>query len=93
MAPGTSSGIRSDSDLHTFGCEFKSWLHESAIAVGPLSLDCLRETVAEHDLASRMRFRHRVVRVSWDSGRSRWTLTVERGDDTGGVETVTMTAS
>lgn len=34
-------GIRSDSDLHTFGYEFKPWRHEHAIADAPLILDYL----------------------------------------------------
>ncbi|WP_285199484.1 NAD(P)-binding protein, partial [Klebsiella pneumoniae] len=37
-------GIRSDSDLHTFGYEFKPWTHEKSIADAHLILDYIRET-------------------------------------------------
>src|SRR3569623_1893622 len=43
-------GIRSDSDLHTFAYEFKSWRDEKAIADAPLILDYLKETVEEYGL-------------------------------------------
>src|SRR3954470_6461205 len=41
-------GIRSDSDLHTFGYEFKPWRHEAAIADAHLIKDYLQETVEEN---------------------------------------------
>lgn len=40
-------GIRSDSDLHTFGYEFKPWLDPQAIADAPRIVDYLREAVAD----------------------------------------------
>lgn len=40
-------GIRSDSDLHTLGFEFKPWTAESAIADGPSIMAYFRETVEE----------------------------------------------
>ena len=39
-------GIRSDSDLHTFGYEFRPWRSENAIADGEEILDYVRETAA-----------------------------------------------
>ena len=78
-------GIRSDSDLHTFGYEFKPWRHENAIADAPLILDYLKETVAENDLEQDIRLRHRVTGAEWSSQESRWTLTVEVRDADGTV--------
>ena len=65
-------GIRSDSDLHTFGYEFKPWRHEHAIADAPLILDYLKETVDENDLTRLIRLRHRVLAADFDSSSSRW---------------------
>jgi cation diffusion facilitator CzcD-associated flavoprotein CzcO len=76
-------GIRSDSDLHTFGYEFKPWLHENAIADAHLIKDYLQETVDENALSRLIRFRHRVVRAEYSSAESTWTLTVEATDDAG----------
>ncbi|MFJ4207921.1 flavin-containing monooxygenase [Paenarthrobacter sp. NPDC089675] len=86
-------GIRSDSDLHTFGYEFKPWRHENAIADAPLILDYLRETVEENALAGLIRTGHRVQRAKWSSAESRWSLTVETTDhDTGAPITKTVKA-
>ncbi len=83
-------GIRSDSDLHTFGYEFKPWRDEESIAGADRILAYLRGTVAEHDLEPHIRLHHRVVRADWSSGDGRWRVEVLRGD-TG--ETVVLTAN
>lgn len=70
-------GIRSDSDMHTLGFEFKPWTASKSIADGPSILEYLRETVAEHDIAAAIRYRHRVTRASWSTEDSCWTVTAE----------------
>ena len=80
-------GIRSDSDLHTFGYEFKPWLHENAIADAHLIKDYLRETVEENGLTGLIRFRHKVVKAEWSSEDAQWTLTVEVTDGSTGATT------
>ena len=80
-------GIRSDSDLHTFGYEFKPWRHEHAIADAHLIKDYLQETVEENGLTGLIRFRHRVVGAEWSTADSRWTLTVEVTDADGATTT------
>ena len=83
-------GIRSDSDLHTFGYAFKPWIDRKAIAAGPAILRYIRETAAEHGIDARIRFGHRVTGASWSGGPARWTLTVQRA---GTGETATLTCS
>ncbi|HEY3712650.1 MAG TPA: NAD(P)/FAD-dependent oxidoreductase [Amycolatopsis sp.] len=73
-------GIRSDSDLYTFGYEFKPWRDADAIADAHKILAYLRETTAEHDLDRRIRFHHKVVGASWSSEQARWTVDIERTD-------------
>ena len=73
-------GIRSDSDMHTLGFAFKPWTASKSIADGPSILAYLRETVAEHDLAGAIRYRHRVTRASWSTEDHRWTVTAETPD-------------
>jgi cation diffusion facilitator CzcD-associated flavoprotein CzcO len=72
-------GIRSDSDMHTLGFRFKPWEAAKSIADGPAILDYLHETAREHGVEDRIRFRHRVLGASWDSGEARWTVDVLRG--------------
>ena len=85
-------GVRSDSDMHTLGFRFKPWRHERSIADGPVILDYLRETVAEHDLIDHIRFGHRVASAEWSSARARWTVTATHTDpDSGACIPVTLT--
>lgn len=86
-------GIRSDSDLHTFGYEFKPWRNRNAIADAPLIKDYLQETVDENMLRSVIRLRHRVLSADWCSAEARWTLSVEVTDaETGKISTRSIKA-
>ncbi len=80
-------GVRSDSDMHTLGYDFKPWTDAKAIADGPAILDYIRETARENGLMDRIRFGHRVRSAHWDSDEARWTVTVDRVGD-GRVEIV-----
>lgn len=71
-------GIRSDSDLHTFGYEFKAWTSDNAIADAHEILDYLHEVIDEDGLARRIHLQHKVIRADFDSETARWTVTVER---------------
>lgn len=73
-------GIRSDSDMHTLGFEFKPWKAEKSIADGPSIMQYLRETVAEHDLKRHMRFGERVTRADWSTENATWTVRTQRSD-------------
>lgn len=73
-------GIRSDSDMHTLGYDFKPWRAEKAIADGPAILDYMRETAAEHGVDRHIRYRHRVEKASWSSEDSAWTVEAVRTD-------------
>jgi cation diffusion facilitator CzcD-associated flavoprotein CzcO len=82
-------GVRSDSDMHTLGFNFKPWTADKAIADGPSIMQYLRDTVAEHGVGPHIRFGHLVRRAEWNSDTARWTLTAEHRA-TG--DTVTITA-
>ena len=70
-------GVRSDSDLHTFGYEFRPWRSEVAIADGDSILAYLRETAAEYGIDEHVRYHTKVVAASWSSADARWTLLPE----------------
>jgi len=76
-------GVRSDSDLFTYGYRFKPW-RGPAIAAGGEILAYLDEVIDEDDLASHIRFRHRVTAASWSTADRRWTVEVTREDPTQG---------
>ena len=71
-------GVRSDSDMHTLGYDFKPWTEAKAIADGPAILEYVRETARENGLMQRIRYGHRVRSARWDSDEARWTVTVDR---------------
>ncbi|MFI5510692.1 flavin-containing monooxygenase [Mycobacterium sp. NPDC051804] len=71
-------GIRSDSDLHTFGYEFKPWRDEDAIASADKILAYLRQTSAENGIDAKIRFHHKVLGAEWSSADARWVIDVER---------------
>ncbi|MCB0932218.1 MAG: NAD(P)/FAD-dependent oxidoreductase [Mycobacterium sp.] len=71
-------GIRSDSDLHTFGYEFKPWTSDNAIADADEILEYLHQVIEEDGLGKRLYFRHKVVRANFDSDAALWTVTMER---------------
>ena len=73
-------GIRSDSDLYTFGYRFKPWVGPP-IAVAPEIRRYLGEVIAENDLAPHIRYGHKVRSAVWSSRDNRWTITAEAGLD------------
>jgi len=67
-------GIRSDSDMHTLGYNFKPWRESKAIADGPSILSYIRETAAENDIEKNIRYGQLVKKASWSSSEAAWTI-------------------
>ncbi len=72
-------GIRSDSDLYTFGYRFKPWTGKP-IATAREILDYMGEVIADNDLARHIRYRHRIDAAKWSSADKKWTLEATRLD-------------
>lgn len=72
-------GIRSDSDLYTFGYRHKPWVG-APIASRDEILKYMQEVIEESDLAQHIRYRHRIVSASWSTAKKRWTVKAERLD-------------
>ena len=82
-------GIRSDSDLYTFGYRFKPWT-SAPIATAAEILKYLGEVIDDNDLARHIRYRHAIRSARWSSRENLWTIAAARAD-TG--ETVEFTAN
>lgn len=78
-------GIRSDSDMTTFGYAFKPWKQPRVLADGASIKQYIGETAAEHGVLSKIHYGRRVTQAEWCSDAARWTLTVTR--DNGDTET------
>ena len=72
-------GIRSDSDLHTFGYRFKPWT-SAPIATAAEIRDYMGEVIEENGLGPHIRYRHRIDAANWSSASKSWTLDVTRLD-------------
>lgn len=68
-------GTRSDSDLFTFGFDFKPW-RGKPIATREQILTYLNDVVAEDGLGEKIRFKQHVRSISWSSEDGLWTLEV-----------------
>jgi cation diffusion facilitator CzcD-associated flavoprotein CzcO len=71
-------GIRSDSDLYTFGYRFKPWTNAPIASAAEIQ-KYLGEVIEENDLGPHIRYGHHIESASWSSEDSRWTLRVARG--------------
>src|SRR5579862_5046987 len=72
-------GIRSDSDLYTFGYRFKPWT-SAPIASAAEIRSYMGEVIAENDLARHIRYRHAISSASWSSDDNLWTIEAARAD-------------
>jgi len=82
-------GIRSDSDLYTFGYRFKPWT-SAPIATAAEILSYMGEVIDENDLGRHIRYRHSIATARWSSDEKRWTIDATRTDSD---ERVRFTAS
>ena len=73
-------GIRSDSDMPTFGYGFRPWTDPAVVAHGPVIADYLRRAATEHGVDEHIRLGHRVLGADFTSATGHWTVTVERSD-------------
>jgi cation diffusion facilitator CzcD-associated flavoprotein CzcO len=72
-------GIRSDSDLYTFGYRFKPWT-SAPIATAAEILTYLAEVIDENDLGRHIRYQHQMCSAQWSTSENRWTLDGTRTD-------------
>ena len=72
-------GIRSDSDLYTFGYRFKPWT-SAPIATAAEILDYMGEVIDENDLGRHIRYGHTISSARWSSLDNRWTIEAVRAD-------------
>ncbi|MDH7973774.1 NAD(P)/FAD-dependent oxidoreductase [Sphingomonas sp. AR_OL41] len=82
-------GVRSDSDLYTFGYRFKPWVG-APVASGEEILKYIGEVIDENGIAPHIHYGHRITACHWSSATNRWTVEARRGAD---GATVTFTCN
>src|ERR1044072_6508472 len=70
-------GIRSDSDLHTFGYRFKPWT-TAPIATAAEILKYMGDVIEENDLARHIRYQHTITSATWSSEENLWHIEATR---------------
>ncbi len=80
-------GIRSDSDMFTFGYRFKPWENPQSLSDGESIRNYLKETAQENGIDSHIRFGHKVLSANWSGNEACWTLEVAHGNSTSLLKT------
>lgn len=75
----TYPGIRSDSDLYTFGYRFKPWT-SAPIASAAEIRKYMGEVISENGLDRHIRYQHKITAASWSSTDNLWTIDATRTD-------------
>lgn len=78
-------GVRSDSDLYTFGYRFKPWVG-TPIASAQAILDYMGEVIEENGIAPHIHYGHRITGCAYSRATDLWTITAIRKGD--GAEVV-----
>ncbi|KAI1472975.1 FAD/NAD(P)-binding domain-containing protein [Daldinia caldariorum] len=69
-------GVRSDTDLYMYGFTWHPWPYSKAIGQGSQIRQYMETCVTEHNLGRHIRFRHKVLSISWSSKSAQWTVAV-----------------
>lgn len=81
-------GIRSDSDLFTFGFPWNPWTEDREIATAPAIVDYLRQSCEKFGIDKHIRYRQFVSEIHWKSDLQQWQVTVlENGKPSTGALT------
>ncbi|WP_193164514.1 flavin-containing monooxygenase [Microbulbifer hainanensis] len=67
-------GVRSDSDMFSFGFDFRPWNGLKVLADGPAIRNYIGETAAEFGVADKIHFGIELKDANWCSDDNRWTL-------------------
>lgn len=70
-------GVRSDSDMATFGYTSKPWSKDRSLAPGASIRDYVEDAARETGVLPAIRFGQRVTTASWSSHEDRWTVEYE----------------
>jgi cation diffusion facilitator CzcD-associated flavoprotein CzcO len=73
----TYPGIRSDSDLYTFGYGFKPWSGQP-VAKADAILDYLEEAIEDDHIERHIRYGHQVLSASWSGDKQCWLIEARR---------------
>ncbi len=68
-------GIRSDSDMFSFGFKFRPWHALEVLADGPSIREYIRTTAHEYGMEDKVQFGLKTTKAEWSSEQACWTVT------------------
>jgi len=68
-------GIRSDSDMYSFGYKFRPWQELKVLADGPSIRQYIADTATEYGIDEKIHYGLKIVTANWSTTESRWTVT------------------
>ncbi|KAL0945032.1 flavin-binding monooxygenase [Colletotrichum truncatum] len=74
-------GIRSDSDIYTFGFSWNPWKGDNPLASGPAIKSYLHESISTQGIDKNIRFHHQVTSADWKSTENLWRLQATVGGE------------
>jgi monooxygenase len=77
-------GIRSDSDMFSFGYQFRPWHALKVLADGPSIRQYVGDTAREYGVDKKVQFGLKTTHAAWSSEQALWTVTAL--DETSGEE-------
>ncbi len=75
----TYPGVRSDSDLYTFGYRFKPWTG-APVAQADTILDYMADAIEDDQTDEHIRYQHQVLKASWSSEDQLWHVEATKTD-------------
>ena len=70
-------GIRSDSDMYTFGFSFKTWDNPKSFADAPNILKYLNEAASEYNIKDKIKYQTKVLSANFDTQNKLWSITTK----------------
>ncbi|THV77602.1 monooxygenase flavin-binding family protein-like protein [Aureobasidium pullulans] len=70
-------GIRSDSDMYTFGFEFYPWKEYRTMADGASIKEYLKDAANNFGIDKHIRYRHKLQSANWSTDQQNWSLKVD----------------
>ncbi|CAD0089848.1 unnamed protein product [Aureobasidium vineae] len=69
-------GIRSDSDMYTFGFEFYPWKQYRTMADGASIKQYLTDAANTFGIDKHIRYRHKLVSANWSTDQQNWSFSI-----------------
>lgn len=79
-------GVRSDSDMYTYGYQFNPWTEKASLATGDRICNYLSDTAKKFSITEHIRYQHKVTHLNWNSQIKKWEISVSTPEGDRSIE-------